>query len=154
MKTEMTRYHPKLDELQRSALARDIVLYGGSDLQGVLDAYNLTQEDLTELLDEESLLTKEIQRYKKQVDNDPKSAVRMASNEVLSLSIPELHKLIHDHYTEGKDKIKAAELVARLADALPKDTKGGNTGTTVTINMGSTNSVPDIKPINTLEDQS
>lgn len=148
MDTEMKVYNPKLNELERSALARDIVLYGTSDLQGVMEAYHLSEDELDALLDEGSLLSREIQRYKKQVDNDPKAAIRMASSEVLTHAVPRLHALIHDQWTEGKDRIKAVELVAKLADAMPKEAKGANTGASVVINMGSPTSVPDIKPVN------
>lgn len=141
-------YQPKLNELKRSTLARDIVLYGGSDLQGVLDAYDLNEDELDDLLDGDSFLMNEIQRYKKQVDNDPKAAIRLASNEVLTNAVPELHALIHGQWTEGKDKIKGIELAAKLADALPKESKSGGSGTLVTINMGDTSAVPEIKPIN------
>lgn len=148
MPTDMRNYNPKLGELQLSTLARDIVLYGGSDLQGVMDAYNLSEDELNALLDEGSFLAGEIRRYKKQVENDPKSAIRLASNEVLSHAVPELHNLIHDHFTEGKDKVKAIELAARLADAMPKETKSGVSGTMVTINMGSGLNTPTVEPIN------
>lgn len=148
MSTEISTYNPKLNELKQSTLARDIVLYGGSDLQGVLDAYGLDEQALNAALDEDSLLSKELQRFKKQVDNDPKAAIRMASNEVLTNAVPEIHSLIQNSWTESKDKIKAIELVARLADALPKESKSAATGPMVTINMGGRQAMPEIKPIN------
>lgn len=148
MSDEITQYSSTLNEAQMTSLAFDLVLYGKADLSGVLDAYDLDEEQFNKLLDDSPILSKEIQRIRRQVDNDPKAAIRLAASEVVSHSIPALNEVIHSQFMEPKDRIKAVEMAAKLADALPKEDKSKGTGLAVQINMGNNDKVESVQPIN------
>lgn len=148
MTTELAQYSHDIDALRMETLARDVVLFGGSDLLGVLAAYDLTEESFLALLDTSPLLEQEIKRVRKQVEQDPKVAVRLAANEVLGVSIPHLQQLIASSAVEPKDRVKAIELAARLADALPRDTKSPMAGVAVQINFGDPSQFATVAPVN------
>lgn len=146
--TDLLTYAPSLSVIEMEALARDLVLYGATDLSGVLESYDLTEESFTELLDTSPVLSNEIRSIRKRVEQDPRAAIRLAAGEVVGQSIPELSAIIQSQFTEAKDRIKAIELASRLADVLPKEAKSAATGVAVQINMGPAVPAGVVAPIN------
>lgn len=125
------------------ALARDVVLYGSSDLAGVLRAHGVGHDEFRALA-EHQLFIKTVQEVQEQLSRSPRAGLRLKANEYLENHLKTLSDMASNAHEKGADRIKAIEMLARLADALPKEDKtNAGTGMVVNLNFG-----PSAKVIN------
>lgn len=111
-----------LDAIAVSALVKDLVLFGQNDLSGVLEAHGIDQDALLDLSDT-PVFKSELAALKKQLADDPHATLRMVAKQGLEMQVPNVTAIADDVRNAVTDRLKAVELLARLADALPKTTK-------------------------------
>lgn len=120
-----------------AALARDICIYGEHDLAGVLRAHNISQERYDAEIAVHPVVVAEMRAFKEMTAKDPAVAVRMAAKQALLSGIPMLHADIQNPETEPKARVAAVQLLATMADVMPKESKNAATGPTLVLNIGA-----------------
>lgn len=144
-------------KINYASLAQDLVLYGQEDIEGVMSAHKLDEDDLEDLLLNSVPLRKKIAQLKKQLDGDPTAILRMKASSAVEGQLPTLSSLISDGNNETKDRIAAMRLMAELANALPKTPAAGAAGlhgVVLNLNLGNVDpaSQRDLpKPVNIIE---
>ena len=132
------------------SLAADLVLFGADDLPGVMSAHKLDEEQLASLLETNAALRARVRDLKKQVESDPKAMIRLRAAGALEGHIATLNLLAADAEIEPKDRRACIELLAELADAMPKvDKATAATGVVLQMNFGAGAPPPSIpQPVN------
>lgn len=115
------------------SLVRDYILYGEDDIDEFLHLYKLTIEEfkLLRQLPEFASIAKTVQN-----EVNSKGKVQIKARTLMETHLMTLHDVIENTTYEASDRIKAMDLLARLADALPKNNTPTNTGLNVSINFG------------------
>lgn len=141
-----------------ASLSQDLVLFGQEDIEGVMRAHGLDEDDLEDLLLNSVPLRKKIAQLKKQLDGDPTAILRMKASSAVEGQLPNLSGMISDMNNDTKDRIAAMRLMAELANALPKapaaGANGGLHGVVLNLNLGTVDPdrVRDLpKPVNIIE---
>ena len=98
-------------------LALEIVLYG-DDLKGVADAYEVTTEQLIYISETNPLVRKEMEEARALLKKHGRT--RMRARDMLEGALTILQSRMADEMVELKDFTKAVELLARIADVLPR----------------------------------
>ena len=106
-------YTPPLSLVKIADLARDIAIYGDTDLLGVLQAHNVTPEQYTEIKSH-AAYTAELDRVMKQM-TDPHSALRIKAQNMLPTSVDIIGEIAMDRYQPASARLKAVEMVSKLA---------------------------------------
>jgi hypothetical protein len=132
--TTLATLSPKYANLALPALVREYAVFGDSALPEILDAYELTQEDFQILRE-----TPQFVSLHGDMTNEitSKGIVQVKAKSYLELHLQTLHEMIAEKSYEASDRIKALELLAKIADALPKNTAPANTGMMVNFDFGS-----------------
>lgn len=117
-----------------SALVRDVILYGSDDLDEALQSHSLTHEQFLVLAE-----TDEFKAAAKELGNELKAngLVKVKAKDILNEQLHTLRDIANNSGQEASDRIKAVELIAKIADALPKNNQTAQTGPMVSINFGS-----------------
>lgn len=123
-----------LPDITISSLVRDVILYGQDDLDEVLASNDLTYEEFMEIAE-----TPAFKKAAEDLGNELKSSglVKVKARDILNEQLHTLRDIANNTGQEASDRIKAVELIAKIADALPKNTGSTQTGPMVTINLGS-----------------
>ena len=69
--------------LNFNALAKDLVLFGDDDLDGVMKAHNLDEFALAEALETNAALRARVKQLKKQIEADPRAVLRMKAGSLV-----------------------------------------------------------------------
>lgn len=105
------------------SLARDIALFGDSrPIDDVLSAYNIESYELAEKLND-PVFSSKVRLYRSIADKDPKAFTRLRAG-ILTDALLEQAFQIAMTAERDSDRLSAMRLLATLADAIPKDTKG------------------------------
>ena len=132
--TNLANLSPKYSSLALPALVREYAVFGDSALDDILEAYDLTPEDF-EILK----TTEQFQSLQGDMTNEitSRGIVQVKAKSYLELHLQTLHEMIEEKSYEAGDRIKALELLAKIADALPKNAAPANTGMMVNFDFGS-----------------
>lgn len=123
-------------EVQLHDLAKDLFLYR-HDSEGVLRAHGVTPDEFHNNILPHPVFIAAAQEIAKQAKSGPHVAIRMAAGDAVRQQIPVIHSIVMDGGMATADRIKAAEYMARMADANPKESKNGvGTGTVLNIHIG------------------
>ena len=116
-------------------MARDFVLYGDDEFDTFLEMYDINNQQFQEIskLPEFIALQKD---YRNEMKSKGKAYLKART--ILEEQLNTLNLIIANPAHETADRIKAMELVAKIADALPKNNAPASTGMNVSINFGST----------------
>lgn len=115
------------------ALVRDYILYAEDEFETLLEMYDITEQQL-----EAIKTTPEFMSIAKEVGNEVKSKgkAQLKARTLLESHLATLHNIIESTQYDAIDRIKAIELLAKIADALPKANATTSTGMNVSINFG------------------
>ena len=132
--TNLANLSPKYSSLALPALVREYAVFGDSALDDILEAYDLTPEEF-EILK----TTERFQSLQGDMTNEitSRGIVQVKAKSYLELHLQTLHEMIEEKSYEASDRIKALELLAKIADALPKNAAPANTGMMVNFDFGS-----------------
>ena len=132
--TNLATLSPKYSSLALPALVREYAVFGDSALDDILEAYDLTPEEF-EILK----TTEQFQSLQGDMTNEitSRGIVQVKAKSYLELHLQTLHEMIEEKSYEAGDRIKALELLAKIADALPKNAAPANTGMMVNFDFGS-----------------
>lgn len=124
-------------------LARDIAYFGQTRLPEIMKAYNLDEDGLNDLL-EDSRFQAMVHQFSNDVAKDVRGTLRARANMMLNAQLEVAHEIAFDRSEKASDRLKAINLTAQLADALPmaggKSSGTGDftgTGVNVTFNFGN-----------------
>lgn len=110
----------------------------GEDTLGVLRSHGVGYEAFKAI----QKMPEYKQHYKETMaalEADPRQAVRSYATVLLKEKLPVLAEMASDASLRSSDRIKALELLAKLADAMPRtENEKGTTGVMVNLNFGST----------------
>lgn len=127
------------------ALARDLAYFGDSErsLQQILDAYDMTAEDLqTRMEDKDFRLM--IKTIRKDMEKDVNGMLRARAKMYLDAEMDLIHEAVINRGEKLSDRIRGFQMMAQLADAIPRNdssnqTIGALTGpaANITFNIGT-----------------
>ena len=112
-KTMQPIYTAPLSIVKITELARDVAIYGDTDLAGVLQAHNVTHEQYT-AAQKHSAYISEVERVTKQM-SDPHGALRVKAQNMLPTSVDIIGEIALDRYQPASARLKAIEMVSKLA---------------------------------------
>ena len=124
--------HLKIDI---EALAKDIVLYGNTDFDGVLAAHSLTQETFAPLSSHPVYIAT-IDSLKKHIATSPYAGLRLKAADMLASQLEVLNAIAQNPVADDKNRIKAIEVTRDLAGANPPVEKSQQAAPTVVLNIG------------------
>lgn len=114
-------------------LAFEMAMFS-EDLPRVAQAWGLKPDTLAATLRRTPLLQRMVDDYKKELEDNGR--LRTQAKDLLTGALPKLQDIIFNAITAPKDIINAVELLAKLADALPKQTQAAvGTGTVLNFNI-------------------
>lgn len=134
--------------LDMASLARDIVLFPNEEYE-VLMAHGVGFEAHALLKSHPEYILK-VQEAREAYEGDSSAIIKNLAKTLMADNLLALAAIVADKGEKGSDRVKAAELLAKIADVMPRtDTSGqGVTGTVVQLNFG-----PSEPPVVTLENK-
>lgn len=133
-------------DLNVEAFAKDIVLFGDSDYEGVIAAHNLALEE-AQLVAELPAYKSAVQALKTHLQTSPYAKVRLKAIDYLEANLANLNaKLLQSD--ELSDIVKGVKILAEVADAMPKQAKGdAPPSTTLVLKIGGDAKVREINTV-------
>lgn len=127
------------------ALARDLAYFGDSErsLQQILDAYDMTAEDLqTRMEDKDFRLM--VKTIRKDMEKDVNGMLRSRAKMYLDAEMDLIHEAVINRGEKLSDRIRGFQMMAQLADAIPRNEGGGQSAgapvgpaANITFNIGT-----------------
>lgn len=122
---------------QDTLLARDVAYFGEDKLAQILEGYRLTEAELLDKLSDERF-REMVRKFRADIDKDLHGLVRARAATYLDAELDRVHEIAM-YADKDSDSLKAVSFMASLADAMPKEPKtgeGGTSGVTIAINIG------------------
>jgi hypothetical protein len=107
-------------------LARDLAYFGDSQLNKIVDAYGITEEQLAERLDDKEF-TLLVKTFRKDMEKDVNGMVRARAKLYLDAEMDLMHEAIMDRHEKLSERLAGFKMMAQLADAVPRN-EGGSGG--------------------------
>lgn len=131
--------------------ARDVVLYGRSDIMGVLEIYDISPEDFAEIA-KLPLFLAEVANLKARLASSENAAIQIKASELLDATLHTIQSRLVGGGMSNKDLIATGKF---LGEVLGINAKGKssdiigpvNTGTVVKISYGGAQSLSDLQVI-------
>lgn len=115
-------------------IIREYVIFGDFVIDEILTTHGLSLSEFEALKN-----TDTFKAMQEDISNEiaVKGIVQVKARSYLEIHLQTLHDMIEEKSYEASDRIKALELLAKIADALPKNNTPANTGMMVNFDFGS-----------------
>jgi hypothetical protein len=133
------RLTTELDALltQDQNLVHDLAAFGDTRLPEILDAYNMTREDLEARLQDDDFSAR-IVAVREEAKRDSNGMMRLRARMLIDAELDAMHEIAMDRMAKPSDRIKAFQAVTDLAGiAPPKAAEAAGVAAVITFNFGS-----------------
>lgn len=111
--------------VQEEQLARDLAVFGDTHRDEILQAHDLTPEELFAMLANEKFAQR-IQAIRTEINHDTKGLVRARASMYLEAGLDNAYEIANNPAAKDADRMKAIQFLATMADAVPRNSGFGD----------------------------